>query len=80
MTPCAPVSRVGRAHMSNSIRNLHRRREDAVIVVGMISIGAVTGRAVVAVSIVTSIVTIIIACYRCRRCHETLPAQVADSH
>eukprot|EP00959_Pyramimonas_sp_CCMP1952_P443667 9287858-Pyramimonas_sp.AAC.1 len=46
--------------MSNSFQNLHHRREDAVIVVGVINIGAVTGRAVVAVNIVTSIATIII--------------------
>eukprot|EP00959_Pyramimonas_sp_CCMP1952_P380615 7974424-Pyramimonas_sp.AAC.1 len=46
--------------MSNSLHSLHRRREDAVIVVGASSIGAVTGRAVVAVSIVASIATIII--------------------
>eukprot|EP00959_Pyramimonas_sp_CCMP1952_P065507 1367550-Pyramimonas_sp.AAC.1 len=56
-----PISRVGNASMSISFQNLHHHRgEDAVIVVGMISIGAVTGRAAVAVSIVTGIVTIII--------------------
>eukprot|EP00959_Pyramimonas_sp_CCMP1952_P399178 8364433-Pyramimonas_sp.AAC.1 len=47
--------------MSNSLQNLHRRREGAVIVVGMIRLGAVTGLAVVFVIIVTSIVAIIIA-------------------
>eukprot|EP00959_Pyramimonas_sp_CCMP1952_P370297 7755129-Pyramimonas_sp.AAC.1 len=47
--------------MSNSFQNLHHRRDDAVIVVGVISIGAVTGCPVVAVSLVTSIATIIFA-------------------
>eukprot|EP00959_Pyramimonas_sp_CCMP1952_P290997 6087121-Pyramimonas_sp.AAC.1 len=60
--PCGPLWRVGRARMSNFFRNqdLHHRREDAVIVGGVISIGARTGRAVVAVNIVASIATIII--------------------
>eukprot|EP00959_Pyramimonas_sp_CCMP1952_P126179 2638682-Pyramimonas_sp.AAC.1 len=46
--------------MSNSFQNLHHRREDAAIVVGMSSIAARTGRAVVVINIVTSIATIII--------------------
>eukprot|EP00959_Pyramimonas_sp_CCMP1952_P181675 3798301-Pyramimonas_sp.AAC.1 len=37
--------------MSNSFQNLHRRREGNVIVVGVISIGARAGRAVVVVNI-----------------------------
>eukprot|EP00959_Pyramimonas_sp_CCMP1952_P275548 5759787-Pyramimonas_sp.AAC.1 len=41
------LSRVGRARMSNSLRNLYHRREGAVIVAGVISIGAITGLAVV---------------------------------
>eukprot|EP00959_Pyramimonas_sp_CCMP1952_P475397 9504163-Pyramimonas_sp.AAC.2 len=46
--------------MSNSPRNRRHRREGAVIVAGVISIGARTGRAVVFVNIATSIATIII--------------------
>eukprot|EP00959_Pyramimonas_sp_CCMP1952_P294539 6160870-Pyramimonas_sp.AAC.1 len=45
--------------MSNSFQNLHHRREDAAIVVGLIFIGARTGRACVGANIVTSISTII---------------------
>eukprot|EP00959_Pyramimonas_sp_CCMP1952_P465730 9488838-Pyramimonas_sp.AAC.1 len=41
--PCGPLSRVGRARMSNTFQNLHRRHEGAVILVGVITIGAVTG-------------------------------------
>eukprot|EP00959_Pyramimonas_sp_CCMP1952_P364353 7629974-Pyramimonas_sp.AAC.1 len=41
--------------MSNSFKSPHHRREDAVIVVGVISIGAVTGRAAVIAVIVTNI-------------------------
>eukprot|EP00959_Pyramimonas_sp_CCMP1952_P343847 7202353-Pyramimonas_sp.AAC.1 len=47
--------------MSNSFQNLHRRREGAVIVVGAISIGAVTGRAVAAASIATNLAITITA-------------------
>eukprot|EP00959_Pyramimonas_sp_CCMP1952_P376442 7885095-Pyramimonas_sp.AAC.1 len=60
MIPCGPLSRVCRAGMSNSLQNLHHRRDNAVTVVGVISIGAVTGCLVVAVSIVANIATIII--------------------
>eukprot|EP00959_Pyramimonas_sp_CCMP1952_P198893 4159975-Pyramimonas_sp.AAC.1 len=55
------MPRVGRARMSNSIQNLHRRRESAVIVAGAISIGAVNGLAVVDVIIADSSANIIIA-------------------
>eukprot|EP00959_Pyramimonas_sp_CCMP1952_P303387 6349041-Pyramimonas_sp.AAC.1 len=44
----ASLSRVCRARISNFFQNLHRRREGAVIVVGVISVGAVTGCPVVA--------------------------------
>eukprot|EP00959_Pyramimonas_sp_CCMP1952_P221034 4621091-Pyramimonas_sp.AAC.1 len=47
--------------MSNSVQHLHHQREDDVTVVGVKSIGAVTGRAVVVDLIVTSIATVIIA-------------------
>eukprot|EP00959_Pyramimonas_sp_CCMP1952_P389094 8152481-Pyramimonas_sp.AAC.1 len=46
--------------MSNSFQHLHHRREDAVIVVGVISIRAVSGRAFVGVNVITNIATIII--------------------
>eukprot|EP00959_Pyramimonas_sp_CCMP1952_P244522 5111394-Pyramimonas_sp.AAC.1 len=45
--------------MSNTFHNLRRRREDAVIVVGMVSIDAFTGRVLVAANIATNIATII---------------------
>eukprot|EP00959_Pyramimonas_sp_CCMP1952_P137218 2871231-Pyramimonas_sp.AAC.1 len=46
---------------ANSFPSLRHRRENAVIIAGVISIGAVTGRAIVVVIIVASIVTRIIA-------------------
>eukprot|EP00959_Pyramimonas_sp_CCMP1952_P435905 9127867-Pyramimonas_sp.AAC.1 len=47
--------------MSNSFRKVHHRHEDAVIVVGAISIGAHSGRAFVVVNIATNIAMITIA-------------------
>eukprot|EP00959_Pyramimonas_sp_CCMP1952_P281596 5885894-Pyramimonas_sp.AAC.1 len=46
--------------MSNCFQNFHHRHEGAIIVVGVISIGVVTGRAVALVIIVTSVARIII--------------------
>eukprot|EP00959_Pyramimonas_sp_CCMP1952_P180360 3771785-Pyramimonas_sp.AAC.1 len=47
--------------MSNYFHNLRHQREDAVIVVGAINIGARNGHAFVGAKIVTNIATIIIA-------------------
>eukprot|EP00959_Pyramimonas_sp_CCMP1952_P356564 7467158-Pyramimonas_sp.AAC.1 len=77
MQPRGRVAR--RARVSSSFQRHHRRREGAVVVVGVISIGARAGRGR--------------RCrhrrqhryyhrraYRCRRCHDAAPAQVAESH
>eukprot|EP00959_Pyramimonas_sp_CCMP1952_P095323 1993441-Pyramimonas_sp.AAC.1 len=58
MMPRGHLARVGREGMSNSFQNLHRRRGDTVIVIGMITIGAVIALAAVIVIIVTTIATI----------------------
>eukprot|EP00959_Pyramimonas_sp_CCMP1952_P306526 6415221-Pyramimonas_sp.AAC.1 len=46
--------------MSKSFHKLHHRRVDTIIVIGVISLGAVIGLAVVIVIVVTSIATIFI--------------------
>eukprot|EP00959_Pyramimonas_sp_CCMP1952_P088643 1854734-Pyramimonas_sp.AAC.1 len=65
--------------MPNSFPNLHHRREDAVIIVGVLSVGAASGRAVVVANITTSTGTITIVSTVCRRCNDTAPAQAANS-